>query len=381
MNRVPPPAGTSLGVAAGIAQPRRRAFKISDHPSTVKQSAPCTQLPHPASRGTALGGAAQVLPNRLAGQPADVRLGTLVTRGRFRVAGSPSGQLRFVPAVHLPAMPRQDGSQPRRVAGTQLSTTSSLQCMMPAGTSSSGVMSRRSAHATQSATPSHQCQHQAHCSNPTCACAPGHSSAACACSGTCVSVAAGVTGVDPALLLDGVCRTSEACSRTLHSAAGMPATTSPVGSTMSAPLPPTGLAGRPASRDSLPLLLAALEARRDALTEEKAMLALHNRMLREWLAGSRPSSAPSSRTESQPGSRPPGCAINTVPLLPPTASVNLGAVPEGPQNTRASTCMPPTRPPTPMLPSQHSVCTLNSSQQLSAGSGAPQNGDPSVLHP
>ena len=272
--------------------------------------------------------------------PPDGRLGTLVTRGRFQVGGAPApaGSTKPHAQRHFSFTGCLQPSQQSAVGAAPLGCAGWWP-HVPTGSPAPVV-------------------------TPPAAIPPPH----------------GSSWLDPALF-DKLCQTADSCTRSLSAAMShgghmLPATA------MGTPVEGLALPASLPSTDTLPWLLAMLEARRDALSEERTMLIQHNRMLRDALVtvGVRPASAPGS----QPGSRPPGpshvssgatgpigLATSTLPqqqppIVTPTPmpSLSLGtghascsaggaAVTTGSHSQvlssdcKGNECAPPTRPPTP----------------------------------
>ena len=271
-------AAMGMGAQRGMARGPRRF--VVGHGDIQQEPSPLQPLAagQPGSAGRGPLPPQELIHRFTAGVPRDGRLGTLVTRGRFRVAGSPSnpggGPLRQQSLLREQFGEPLDPSGMSSPAPATPTSTASPAATRVAGTTACAANAaanrpRRfslgdSERRVKSATPVAACA----CSGSPCAC-PSNGGG-----GGAVRPESAPrlekTWLDP-LLLDGVCSAAEACTLALSTAAG--------GSRRLPSMPPSpGASGSHA-------ILAMLEARREALRDENEVLSAHNRALRECMMG------------------------------------------------------------------------------------------------
>jgi hypothetical protein len=225
-----------------------------------------------------------------AGLPPDDRLGTLVTRGRFRVgdSSSPGGQQGRAThgdgGGHVAGA--ASGARPRRFALRDWDG--------PGAKAGGGAASKDIAAAPAAVT--------AAAMAAVAAMAPAALPSA--------PPSATSMWLDPAVF-EGVCGAAEACTAALAAAAGAASPAAKL-----ALLQPSwpGARRQPASPPSqaLPVgvLLTLLEARRDVLRDENETLAARNRDLRDWMARVQ-------QQQARAGMVSPMCAFSTASSVPP----------------------------------------------------------------
>ena len=345
----PPP---QVAGSVGASGPARRRFIVGSVEGAASSAVPSSSRstpPHVPSTHHRL---------EVGGMPADDRIGTLVTRGRFRVDGAQQPQ----------------ACKPRRFS---LDTSDSRS----KGAAAAQAASHGPSAAAIATAP------------PASALSPPPPLTAFAAGGafaTPATTTPAANAVVPLLAvgttqIEHICSAAEACTLTLQAAAHA---VSP------SPPPPASLPRR-ASTGSVPavpssplgLLLSMMEARREALREENELLHQHNRSMREWLTcgGCGRPTAATAPGASVVVSPPHGCAAPGVsPAVgsgataamdgasPAAARSGGGTPPWSGRSTPVYTWMPPTRPATPSQ--QHYV----HAQQLPQPSTAPQQQQTSV---
>ena len=343
------------------------------------------QTHHSGPQATASPAGGGTLPNHGWNTPPDGRIGTLVTRGRFKINAPPLAPQGRRPPSNLASYPSQQarasacsaksfapssaGHDPSQMAAREINGVS--RELFAAGASGQGLQPPMPQHAVQS-TPmgnatTAQATHAAHAAQAGQTALPTPPTQLVQPAQTTQSTqpaqptqptqgapgGAGATAPLPSvvsydrILLEQLCSQVEQCTRAFQQPAAAaaaavagasqggaqafagPATTAggPAGSTEAgSPSPPHA--------DPCASLLIALESRRDALYAENAILSQHNRQLRDYLA-------------LFPGSPAPGCSTASSSHCPPPPATAPATAPPS-----AAPQPPPSQPPPSTQPSQ-----------------------------
>ena len=256
-------AAVADAASAAILMPESPAATAAVTPESPAASATAAAVPKGKSPRRFVvglgepGGQRISHPRLAAGLPPDDRLGTLVTRGRFRVVGSPGGS-GVAPAQH---------QHPRGGVGGAAPATKPRRFTLdtPAAAAAAAAQAAQASAAGSSAAAQQGGR-----------------------GGVQQQAAAKVidrTWLDPSLL-DGLCGAAQACTLALKKEAPSGGgSNSPRGVAGGGGSTSTSTSSTSSSSSSLHILLNLLEARREALRDENEALQQHNRVLRTELKG------------------------------------------------------------------------------------------------